>query len=226
MRSKQLNKGKITASTQKYLDIAEIKNDTVVLKDGTLRSVLMVSSVNFALKSNDEQVAIIQAYVSFLNSFDFPLQIMIQSRPLNIDGYLAKLIQREKELDNDLLKRQIKVYRSYIERLVKNGRIMSKRFYIVVPYTTGPMKQKGLLDKLSNIISPSSSIALSQKKFDERHKLLFQRVNHIVSGLSSMGIKADVIDTEGLIELYYNSYNLDLSSTEVLTDTAEIQLEE
>src|SRR3990167_1154544 len=114
----QKGKGK-KASTQKYLDISEIKEDTVVMKDGTLRSVLLISSINFALKSESEQNAIIAAYVNFLNTLDFPLQIVIQSRKLNIDGYLEKLKKSEKEQTNELLRMQIHDYREYVEQLME-----------------------------------------------------------------------------------------------------------
>jgi hypothetical protein len=128
MKSKKLANKKVSISTQQYLDIAEIKNDSVALKDGTLRAVLLVSSINFALKSEDEQNASISAYVSFLNALDFPLQIVIQSRKLNIDVYLEQLAQRERMLSNELLRAQISDYREYVKELVELGEIMSKRF--------------------------------------------------------------------------------------------------
>src|SRR6185295_14391513 len=102
--------GNSTKSTQRFLEIAEVKEDVVVMKDGTLRVVLLVSSINFALKSEDEQTAIIQGYMSFLNSLDFPLQVVIQSRRLNIQGYLDKLVELEKTQTNDLLRMQTAEY--------------------------------------------------------------------------------------------------------------------
>ena len=103
---------------QHYLDIAEIKEDVVILKDGTLRAVLAVSSLNFALKSENEQNALISAYAQFLNSLDYPLQIVIQSRKLNIDEYLLRLRRAEKNQSNGLLKIQITDYLSFIKELV------------------------------------------------------------------------------------------------------------
>ena len=114
--------GKVTTSTQLFLDIAEIKNDTVIMKDGTMRAVLMASSINFALKSEDEQNALVSAYVTFLNYLDFPIQIVIQSRKLDIEGYLKRIEEAEKELTNELLKRQILDYKNYINELVYNFR--------------------------------------------------------------------------------------------------------
>ena len=117
---------KITSSTQQYLDIAEFREDTVIMRDGTLRAVLLVASINFALKSEDEQNAIIAAYVGFLNNLDFPLQIVIQSRELNIDNYLSFLKQKEKEQTNELLKIQTAEYLQYVGELISLGKIMNK----------------------------------------------------------------------------------------------------
>src|SRR3989338_7914124 len=136
MQSKKLAGAKPTASTKRFLDIAEIKEDVVVLKDGTMRAVLLCSSINFALKSDDEQQAIIQAYMQFLNALEYPIQIVMQSRRLNIDPYLETLIKSEKEQKNDLLRVQIIEYRNFISEMVKLGDIMSKRFYLVVPFDT------------------------------------------------------------------------------------------
>jgi hypothetical protein len=119
--------------TQRYLDIAEIREDTVVMKDGTLRAVIMVSSINFALKSEDEQQAIIQGYMQFLNGLEHPLQVVVQSRKMNADGYLATLRQQEETIHNELLKTQIRDYTSFIKELVDLGQIMQKRFFVVMP---------------------------------------------------------------------------------------------
>lgn len=128
------SKSKVKASTQKYLPFAEIKNDVVLMKDGTLRSVLLVSSINFALKSEDEQEALIQGYVQFLNGFDFPMQIVVQSRRLRIEDYIENLRDLEKKQENELLRIQTGEYRRYVSELVKLGDIMTKRFFLVIPY--------------------------------------------------------------------------------------------
>ncbi|PIR03432.1 MAG: hypothetical protein COV60_00365, partial [Candidatus Magasanikbacteria bacterium CG11_big_fil_rev_8_21_14_0_20_43_7] len=123
---KKKSQKKQRPSTQAHLEIAEMKEGVVVLKNGTLRKVLMTSSVNFALKSEDEQNALISSYVSFLNSLDFPLQIVIQSRQLQIKPYLAKLIEKEKKQQSELMRVQIADYRSFVEELVDIGQIMTK----------------------------------------------------------------------------------------------------
>ena len=134
-------------STQRFLDIAEIRENVVVLKDGTLRAVMMVSSINFALKSEDEQQAIIQGYMQFLNGLEYPIQVVIQSRKMNIDGYLGRLKTQEETITNELLKAQIRDYTSFINELVELGEIMQKRFFVVVPFDPLQDKQKNFMSK-------------------------------------------------------------------------------
>ncbi|MFH1225729.1 MAG: hypothetical protein V1684_00375 [bacterium] len=217
---------KIKHSTQKYLDIAEIKDDVVVFKDGTLRSVLLVASVNFALKSEDEQQAIIQAYVSFLNSFEFPIQIVIQSRKLNIEPYIEKLHLIEKEQTNELLRLQTVEYRHYISELVKLGEIMNKRFYLVVPYNPLSDKGKKFFSRLWESFQPALLVRLEEERFRNRRRELMQRAEQIIGGLNSMGLQVAILDTQGLIELYYNTYNPEVAQQEKLAETKEIRLEE
>lgn len=215
-----------TKSTQRFLEIGEIKEDTVVLKDGTLRCVLLVSSINFALKSDDEQTAIIHGYMSFLNSLDFPLQIVIQSRKLNIAKYLDKLASLEKEQTNDLLKMQTAEYRQYISELVELGEIMNKRFYVVVPYDPLSDTQKGFFKRLQEALRPTILLKLSQERFRRHRHELMQRVEHIISGLNSLSLEVAVLDTQSLIELYYNTYNPELASLAPLVETGKLQVEE
>jgi len=219
------NKKKFT-STKSSMPLAEIRNDCLVMKDGSLRAVLMVSSINFALKSADEQQAIINAYMQFLNSFDYQLQIVLQSRRLNIDKYIEKLKQAEKEQANELLRLQIADYRNYVSELVKIGDIMSKKFYVIVPYNPLSDKKKNFFTKAGETFSPGTFIHLSEEKFKERRKELFQRAGHISSNLNSIGLSAAPLDTQQLIELFYNFYNPDLADKEKLTDVSKIRLED
>jgi len=146
--SNKLASNKIGASTQAYLDIAEFREDTIIMRDGTLRAVLLVASINFAFKSEDEQNAIVSAYAGFLNNIDFPLQIVIQSRELNIDNYISFLRQKEKEQTNELLKLQTTEYIQYITELISLGKIMNKKFFVVVSYNPLSNKQRGFFRKL------------------------------------------------------------------------------
>ena len=226
MRSKQLAKSKPGPSTETYLDIAEIRDDMVLLKDGTVRAVLLVSSINFALKSAEEQEAIVQAYMTFLNSLEYPVQIVIQSRKMNIDGYMSRLLEREKTIGNDLLRAQIADYRSFVLELVELGQIMQKMFYIVVPYDPLTNKKKNFWTRFSEALSPSASAKLNKKQLADRIEQLARRVEIIQGELESMSLTSVRLDTQGLIELYYNVYNPDLFDTEKLAQSGQVQLEE
>jgi type IV secretory pathway VirB4 component len=226
MQSKKLAGAKPGVATKQRLDIAEIREDCVILKDGTLRAVLLVSSINFALKSEEEQNAIIAAYVSFLNALEFPLQIVVQSRKLNIDAYLEKLRQAEKEQMNELLKIQIADYREYVKELVEMGDIMSKRFYVVVPHDPLSDKRKGFWARFTEVLSPGAALTLGAERFKRRRKDLFARVEHIQMLLSSMGLTSVILDTQSLIELFYNIYNPEVMETEKMVDAGKVRVEE
>lgn len=215
----------IRKTTQEYLSIAEIKEDCVIRKDGVLSAVIMVSSINFALKSAEEQDAIIQGYISFLNAIDFPLQIVIQSRKLNINPYLEKLKQLQKEQTNDLLRMQTGEYLDYIAELVKMGQIMTKKFYIVVSYSVFTQKSKGFLSRMTEVFTPAKVVRIKQDLFLKRRKDLMLRVNNITSGLSSMSLNSILLDTQSLIELYYNIYNPITAPNQPLPNLQELKIE-
>lgn len=212
-------------STQRFLDIAEIRDDMVILNDGTVRAVLLVSSINFALKSPDEQEAIIQSYMTFLNGLEYPIQISIQSRKMNIDAYLARLLEQQKKTENDLLRTQILDYRSFVSELVDLGQIMQKRFYIVLPYDPITNKRKNFFSRLSEALSPTAASRLSKKQVADRIEQLSRRTEILQGELSSMGLTSARIDTQSLIELYYDAYNPDLFDTERLTDVSQVMHE-
>lgn len=229
MAEKQEMKGKKKnnkPSTQAYLPIAEIKDGTVVLKDGTLRTALMVSSINFALKSEEEQNAIISSYVGFLNSLDFPLQIVMQSRRLQIKSYLESLIKIEQEQQNELLRVQIADYRAFVQELVDIGQIMTKRFYVVVPYDPLSNKKKSFWSRVQEVMKPSLTIRLKEDRFQKRKRDLDLRVRQVLSGLESMGLQVVQLDTQALIELYYATYNPNIAFAEQLGKIEEVQVEE
>lgn len=213
-----------STSTQRYLKIADIKKDTVIMKDGTLRAVLMVSSINFALKSEDEQQAIIGGYVSFLNNIDFPLQVVVQSRELNIAGYLDSMRKKANEQTNELLKNQTLQYIDYIGQLVSLGKIMNKHFYIVVPYNPLSDKRKGFWQSIIEAFRPIDVINLKEERFIHLKKQLDSRVDSISSGLTSMGLNVATLDTQGLIELFYNSYNQETAANQPLDSIEKINI--
>lgn len=216
---------KSTPATQSYMTISEIRDDSVIMKDGTLRAILLVSSINFALKSEDEQNAIIAGYISFLNSLDLPLQIVIQSRQLNLDEYLIAIKKAENTQTNDLLKLQTAEYRKYISELVELGDIMTKRFFVVVYYDPISNQKRGFWQRGGDVISPTKVITLSQKEFAKRHKDLFIEVDKIISGLSSMGLRVSILNTQSLIELFYNTYNPVLSESQKMADVSDLGIE-
>jgi len=220
----KLARSKVASSTQKYIDIGEIKEDIVVMRDGTMRVVLLISSINFALKSEEEQNAIIGSYVSFLNNISFPLQIIIQSRELNIEDYILRLKEKEKEQTNELLKMQTADYMAYIQELVSMSKIMNKRFYIVVPYNPMSDKQKGFFPRLFDLFRPDSTIKMKEKVFINRRKEIMRRVDNVRGGLNSMGLSSVQLDTQSLIELYYNTYNPITSANEKLVDVGKLRV--
>lgn len=224
-KKNKLVKNRIKKTTQQYLDIAEIKEDVVIMRDGTLRSVLLISSVNFALKSEDEQNAIVSAYVSFLNNIDFPLQIVIQSREMNVEGYLSTLKEKEKEQTNELLKMQTAEYIQYINELISMSKIMNKRFYIVVPYNPLSDKQKNFFARFFDVLKPATLIKVKEERFLKRKERLMHRVENVVSALGSVGLNSAVLDTQSLIELYYNTYNPSTSLNEKLVDINQLRVE-
>ena len=198
-------------STQKYINVAEIKEDTLILKDGSLRAVIAVSSTNFALKSEDEQNALVAAYQGMLNSLDFPLQILIHSRVLDINGYLTKLKGLAAGQTNELLRIQMNEYMECVAGLVEFANIMSKNFYVVVPYSAQPVKQTWG-SKIRTFFNPLAQIATSQSDFHRVKTKLDERVNHVTSELGSVGLRSLVLTTEELVELLYQAYNLDSAS--------------
>ncbi len=225
MKNKQKTNNQPQNSTQKYLDISSIQQDMVLLNDATVRAVLLVSSINFDLKSEDEQQAIIGAYVGFLNTLSHPLQIVIQSRPLNIDEYLERLKAQEKEHTNELLRMQIADYREFITELLTLEKIMSKKFFVVVPYSEVGNSKKSFSKRIGAIFSTAKIVKLSRNKLAEVSKELDQSCNAIQVGLQSLGLNAQRLDTQALIELYYNSYNPDLFQKQPLENINKLNVE-
>ncbi|MFA5162977.1 MAG: hypothetical protein WC441_00435 [Patescibacteria group bacterium] len=216
---------KISASTQDFLDIAEIKENTVVMKDGTLRAVLLASSINFALKSEDEQNAVVDSYIRFLNNLSFTLQIVIQSRELDIDNYLEYLRTKEKEQTNKLLKLQTGEYIEYIKELTSLGKIMNKRFYIIVPYNALSDKKKNFMAQLGEALKPATSIKLKEKTFLRYQEMLNRRIDSVAGGLEAMGINVIRLDTQSLIELYYRTYNPETAKNQALGEIDKMRVE-
>lgn len=192
------------AVTQQFLEIDRIKEGVVVLKNKALRGVLMVSSLNFALKSDEEQKAIIYQFQSFLNSLDFSLEIVVQSRRLNITGYLEKLKDLERKQKNELLKNQTAEYQKFIRELIGEGTIMSKNFFVVVPFTLieipGMKATKGLFKK-------EKAGTASEEKFQRAKAQLWQRMEFVALGLRRCGLQCIPLNSTELIELFWSLYH-------------------
>ena len=214
-----------TPSTQRRMYISEIKQDAVILKDGTLRGVLEVSSINFALKSEDEQQAIIQGYVGFLNTLDFEMQIVIQSRKLDIRKYLASLDELAKTQTNELLRMQTLEYRQYIDELVTLSEIMEKRFLVVVPYSPFSKKRKSWFSRAQEVLFPTRVIKLADTKFAKYQKELERRISIVAGGLTSIGLQVTQLDTQRLIEIYYQLYNPTRGTNRTMPALEKVRLE-
>ena len=195
----------IKNATQHLVPIADIHDDVVVLKDGQICMVLLATSINFALKSTDEQQAILSQFQAFLNSLDFSLQVYTQSRRLDIRPYLEVLREREVEQDNDLMRVQLREYMEFIKTFTEQVDIMTKNFFVVVPYTPANIDVKGVkgISKLLNTQDEGNA----EQKFMEDRVQLEQRVSVVEQGLSRIGIRTAALDTEKLTELYYHIFN-------------------
>jgi hypothetical protein len=222
--SKKITKASTSSATQQYLDIAEIKDDVIVLKNGSFRSVLAVSAVNFDLKSTQEQTAIIEQYQNFLNSIDFPIQILISSRKLNPDKYLDFISEKEKIQSNELLKLQISEYKNFIQQLVSVSNIMDKNFYIVIPFSPIESKEKSFISNLIARLNPQKNILEKRSSFETYKSQLYQRVDHIAASLSGIGVSMIPLKTQELIELMFNSYNPSADNKIDLVDVNTLEI--
>ncbi len=217
-------KGPSSSSTQRYVDVDALRDGVIVLKNGALRSIVLVSSINFELKSSVEQEAIIAQYQNFLNSLDFPVQIVVQSRRFNINPYLERLKGEEAQQTNELLRLQISEYREFIKNLNEVSNIVSKHFYIVVPFSSVESDSGGLFQKLTNIFQQKRTANLHGEMFASFRSQLMQRVDHVMNGLSPIGLRGTVLGTEEVIELLYNSYNPSLFTTSIIKNIEQVEL--
>lgn len=195
--------------TQDFVPIKEIQNGVIVLKTGGLRSVLMASSINLALKSADEQEAVIMQFQNFLNQLEFSVQIYIQSRKLDIRPYVVQLEDRIKKQTSDIMKIQINEYSEFIQKFVEDANIMTKTFYLVVPYQPGSTSEK--TSGLRKILDFGGGGGSAQEKqteaLEEHYSQLEQRMSIVEQGLSRTGVQTAQLGTEELIELFYKIFN-------------------
>lgn len=196
-------------TTQDFIPLKEIRDGIIVLRDGSLRAILLASAVNIALKSADEQQAIVMQFQGFLNSLEFPIQISIQSRRHDIKPYLLTLERRIEQQTEELLRLQTREYIEFIKWFTDSVNIMSKKFYVVVPYTGSSLTSNNtsILDSIFPKKSSSTSFRDSTQKFEEQRSQLEQRIAIVKGGLSRFGVRSEQLNTEQAIEVFYNMFN-------------------
>lgn len=217
-------------STQNSLQIAEIRDGIVIMKDGSFRSVIMVKSINFDLMSSQEQEGVELGYQSFLNSLYFPVQIFIRSQRIDLSPYIAKLDRIRTEHDNMLLAYLMDDYIDYIASLSQQTNIMDKRFYVVVPYFTGeePSKNfgqtKSLLTGLANLFNSNhdQKIVINEAALETAKTELRNRVQATLAGLMQCNVQGLPLDTQELIELFYDTYNPDTATRQELKNFEDL----
>jgi len=193
--------------TQEFVPIQEIRNGIIILKDGSLRAILMTSAVNLALKSYDEQQGTIFLFQNFLNSIDFSVQIVTQSRKLNIEPYIESLNKREKEVEEPLLKLQIHEYANFIRNFTEQINVMKKHFFVVVPFTPSGLSSKSK-NPFADLFAKKGSTSIKPEDFAEYVSQLEQRVSLVQAGLSRVGVRSSLLGNEESIELFYSIFNM------------------
>ncbi len=209
-------------NVQDLVDIEDIREGTVIMRGGSLRQVIMVGGANFSLKSSEEQDLLTRSYQDFLNGLNFPIQIVVHSRKINIENYVARLDERKDKEISGLLQDQISEYQAFIRGFIKDNAIMAKTFLVVVPYSpiVAPVN-KSILDKIpffGKKTTPGEAAANDKKQteadFSENLLQLQQRVNQVTQGLFTIGLDATPLNDEQLTELFYNFYNPETTEKE------------
>lgn len=193
-------------TTQNFVPLRDVRDGIVLMKDGALRAVLIASSLNFALKSTDEQQAILSQFQAFLNTLDFSLQFYVQSRELDIEPYLTKLRALESGQENELMQVQLREYIGFIEQFTRDVDVMTKSFFIVVPYApTSVNVQSGLRSLLGSGKKPGPEV--TDARFEEHRTQLLQRVAVVEQGLARLGVRTLLLGTDEVTELFYGLFN-------------------
>ena len=192
-------------ATQNFVPIKDIRENVVIKKNGEMLMVVLASSVNFALKSLDEQRAILQQFQNFLNTVDFSLQIYVQSRKLNIEPYIEILHGLNKNQDNDLMRIQLQEYIGFITKFTDEYDVMSKSFFVVIPYSPTKLNMSKGFSKFLG--GSSSNVSSTDQQFEEHRLQLEQRAAMVVQGLAGVGVRTMTLQKDDLVELYYHLYN-------------------
>jgi len=216
--------GNPKVSTQVYLEIDFIRDGVIVLKNGEYRAIIETSGVNFFLRSTEEQEALILRYQDFLNSLkNFPIQIVMQSRYLDLNFYISDLRDRIDRQSNPLMSEQTKQYAIFVEQIVEQINVMEKRFFVVVPWSPINLAKVSLVQKIKDIINPSNVVVRNQAEFEKNKMELLQRADQVISALSSLGLKGELMSTQKIIDLFYRSYNPNSSQKQHLRETESLE---
>lgn len=200
-------------ATQSFIEVEKIQQDTLILRSGGLRKILIVTGINFDLKSEEEQGLIIYSFQNFLNALNFPVQLFVHSRKLNIDSYLNRLSARQQEEPVELLKNIIGEYQDFIRSFVGQNAIMQKTFFVVVPYDPVDITAvgKGISTSIKRLFGKKENLQLgaeeAQQKFDQHREQINQRVDQVTASLAQIGLRAVPLNDGELTELFYNLYN-------------------
>uniref|UniRef100_A0A7C4XUV2 TraC-like domain-containing protein n=1 Tax=candidate division WWE3 bacterium TaxID=2053526 RepID=A0A7C4XUV2_UNCKA len=201
----------IKATTQDHLDMADIREDLVVLKTGDVAAIISTTAVNFALLSEMEQDALIAAFSMLLNSITYPIQIVIRSKRVDISNYITKVVKVEQGLTDPLLKRQVQSYRKFVQDLVKVNDVLAKRFFVVIPSRSTGFQERGStafdwVGKMFGTHTKRVKVDADQALKRAKPELL-PKVDHVIGEFGRLGIKARQLTTQEIVELYFEIYN-------------------
>ena len=192
----------IRATTQEFLEIEDIIDDTLILKNGAAAIVLETTAVNFGLLSEEEQDALIYSYAAFLNSLSFPLQIVIMSKKMDISSYLNEIISSEGKETDITIKSQLKKYHQFIISIVKENKVLEKKFYLVLPFSPLELGAKGAFSSSKSKLNYSREYILGRAKAS-----LIPKKDHVLRQLSRIGLKGQQLNTQELVEIFYAIFN-------------------
>lgn len=198
-----------TKASQSFVPVEEVRNGVIILKNGGYRGILMCSSINFSLKSEDEQRAVIGGFQTFLNSLDFSVEIVVHSRRMDIRPYLSLLSERTDKQETELMKIQVREYMQFVQSFAEQANIMTKTFYVVVPYEPASATVATVTNAIPFLrkagAAPSEGVA---DTFEEHRVQLEQRMSLAANAIGSSGVRAVPLGTEEIIELLYRSFNI------------------
>jgi len=207
-----MNPAPVRSSTQDHLDIEDIRDNLVLLKDGACCLLLETTAVNFSLLSESEQDAIIYAYAGLLNSLTFPIQIVVTSQKKNIANYLALLAGQKQKISNPLLKTQVEKYYNFVKKTVAENEVLDKKFYLVIPFSS---LELGVSTALTSSLKRKPGLPFDKQSILTKAKnALIPKRDHLLKQLTRIGLKAKQLTTPDLIKLFYNYYNPDSGAIE------------